>query len=799
MALIKSVQGRPDPFATFEKKKSDEYGLQIANIISAEWFGNGTIDSKCNFMSRREYVRGNRLFVRGEQNTQPYKDQISRGDNDLNLLNLDWTNINLVEKFCRIVSNGISDENYVLDIRSSDKLSAKLKEDKKESIRKDMISMPMLKKAKEVLGVDLMPKGFVPESEEELDFLFESEERPIVEIFEEILIDYIKNSNDWDFIRAQNNKDLVDNGLIGARVYTDKNDGVKVAYVDPQDYVHSVVKRNDFADKFYEGVVDTITLSDLIRESDFTELDLRQIAKTYASQNASKVNNYSTCRIDEIIDYKIDVLRFAWKTSKKIVFKKKIRNSKTVKVSLKNDLFVVPDQEDVGMITRTLDTWFEGNYVIGANAIYNYIECENLARDTMNKAMSPFVFMASDMYENRPRAFLTNIKPIAERMQGILLKLQLLTAELKPDLIVIDLDQLANLDDGKGGAKKQVWETAASLMNVKGLIFTKRNDLGELGIKDNASIRPLDQNQGSGITILLNQFAFQYNLIRDITGINPAADGSLSQDALLGVSRMAQLASNTATKHIVDTSIQFNKKICELISTRINGIFKFKDAKHIQELYINVVGKNHAGAIESLKNRHLHEFGFTFRFLPTNEDMREFNEGLSVASSKGYLDEVIVIKSKQFAKTNTKLALKYLSYHTKKEKKRLEDQQMMLAKNKSDNDSAAAQAKVMVDVQGYSEKKKADLAFEAQMSQIRISEAQAMLQINQPVVERKFQQEAQLEQMKSGVKHELENFKETKKDDRTKLQATQQSKMIDQRHKETEPIDFENEYNFEDM
>ena len=87
MAIIKFVQGRPDPFATFEKKKSDEYGLQIANIISAEWFGNGTIDSKCNFMSRREYVRGNRLFVRGEQNIQPYKDQISRGDNDLNLLN----------------------------------------------------------------------------------------------------------------------------------------------------------------------------------------------------------------------------------------------------------------------------------------------------------------------------------------------------------------------------------------------------------------------------------------------------------------------------------------------------------------------------------------------------------------------------------------------------------------------------------------------------------------------------------------------------------------------------------------
>jgi hypothetical protein len=41
-------------------------------------------------------------------------------------------------------------------------------------------------------------------------------------------------------------------------------------------------------------------------------------------------------------------------------------------------------------------------------------------------------------------------------------------------------------------------------------------------------------------------------LIRDLTGINPARDGS-SQDALLGVNQMSDLASNTVTKHIVDT------------------------------------------------------------------------------------------------------------------------------------------------------------------------------------------------------------------------------------------------------
>ena len=786
MATLKNVKGNPDPFAIFEDKKTDEYGLQIANVISREWFNGGLIKGDCAFMTRRDYVRNNRLFVRGEQDLKDRKSYLAQGG--LEHLNISWKVPNWAEKFCRTVSNPISDDNYVLDIRSSDKLSLQLKEDRKETLRKQMVGLPLMKKIKEDLNVDLLPQGFVPETEKELDFLFETEERPKTEIFEELLIDYVKHSNDWDYIQEQTKKDLTDCGMLAARVWIDPNNGVMVDYVDIEQYIHSKVSRNDFKDKYYEGVVDTITLSDLRREADFTDVELRKIGEIYAQNNPNYTQtDWKHCSISELVDIKIDVLRFAWKTSKSLVYKGKMRKGKVVKVSMKDDGYTTPEAaEDVKRIEKKLDTWFEGNYVIGSNAIYNYKECENLSRDTMNKAMSPFVVMASDMYENVPKSFLDNIKPLTEDLLDIIFKIRALRSKLKPDMIVIDLDQLAELDDGKGGAKKQKWKMAAELMAVEGLIFTKRTDMGGLGIKDNTSIRPMAQQQGGALTILLNELAFQYANIRDITGVNPVADGSVRPDALVGVSQMAQLAFNNATKHVVNTAVHWNKKLCEVISTRINGVFSHDEAKHIQEMYIGVVGKSYVDAVEVLKNRHLHEFAFTFRFLPYGEELKEFNDGLSIAASKGFLDEVVAITAKNYARTNVKLALKYLGYHTAKSKKNIEESQMRLAENKSKNDAAAAKSKVQAELQSYKAKAGIDIEKAVQISKIKQAEFIAMQQAEQPFKEKAFEKELLLEQVRGGVKSELEAFREDRKDDRVKLEATQQSKMKDQ----VAPIDF---------
>ena len=786
----------PDPLASFKQKLEPEFGLSIALVISEDWFKGGMISPGTNYMNRREYVRKKRLFVRGEHDSDYFKNQMDQGDNSLDFINLDWSNLNFVEKFANIVSNGLSDKNYKLDVRATDKLSALKKTAKQDYYLKEMASRVMIKNAQKELGIDLAPKGFVPEDEEELEIFLEIKERPRIEIAEEILIDYVLNTNEWKFLEGQYAKDIVNVGLIVARVATEKQNGVTFNYVDPENYVHSRVTRNDFADKTYEGVVDTITLSELKRESGFSDDILRKVAKSYGKANGGSVHNYDDVSIDSVMEYKVDILRFAYKTTKKITYKQKLRKGEVVKISKKDDDYIAPKRDDAGAVSGTFETWLEGNYIIGTDHLYNYQECENMYDDIMNKSMSPFITFAYDIYENRLRSFTDNIEAPARQLQKISLKIQHLISELTPDLKEIDLDMLAELDDGKGGAKKEVWQTALSLMSAKGVIFKKRINMGEDGIKDNTAVRSAAASQGSALTILLNVWAHYYNLIRENTGVNPARDGSMSADSLVGVNQMAELASNTVTANIVDAMVLFKKKVSETVSTRIHSIFSYKEASKIKEVYMNVVGKEMFDFLEVMKDRHLHEFGFTFEMNPTQQEVKEFVDFLTISIQDQSVDVEVAYQAKQISKVNIKKAMEYLMYHRRKRNKERQEEQMAMAKNKSQNDAAAAQAKVQAELEAYQAKKGIDLQFLEKSTGIELLKEQSLGELKLPKEQREFEQDVYLERIKAMASMGKEEFKEDKKNERTKIQASQQSKMIDQRQKDGQPIDFEQDDNW---
>jgi hypothetical protein len=796
----KKIYGMPDPLAPDAVKKSPEYGLKIAKIIEQEWFGGGMIASGCDFMNRRQWICDKRLFIRGEGDSQSEKDLISRNEGDLDYNNLDWSQLNLAQTPCNIVANGIRDENYTLDIRAVDAISVQLRKNTMDTHRKNMYAKPMLDKANELLGIDLRPKGFVPEDEEELQLKMELDEKPDIEIAEEILIDFVKRTNEWDYIEQEKNKDLVQIGLAVARVYTDKNDGVKVVLVDVENYGHSFVNNNNFSDAYYHFVVDTITINDIKRESDLDEIKLREIAAKYSAVNSAYSNyNFSTCQMNSILNMKIDVMRFAYKSSKTIIFKKTLnKKGQLVKVSKRDENFNPP--EEMGLkASKTLDTWYEGNYIIGSNEIYNYQECENLVRDEMNKVKPPFIARATDIYKNKLKSFLGDIQPVCRELQREHLKLQQLILELKPDLTEIDLDSLAVLEGAKGDSKKENWKTALNLLNVKGVVFKERIDMGEMGIKESSAARPIGNSQGSAITPILNAWAHYSNQLYKITGITPANDGSLPHDALLGVNQMAALAGNTATKHIVDSAVDFNKRVCEVISSRIHAIFKYDDDGRLKKMYENAVGKHNLDALEALADRSLHEFGFTVEMVPSQQQMQNFERDLGIALQEGTIDVEDKIQAENIAKNNIKSAYRYLKYRRRKRIKQRMEEQSVMAQEKSQNDIASAQAAAQSKVQAYGLQKQIDLDFEMKLSQIRLGEKQAMMQIEAPEKEQEFKQEVYIESMKVQTTMDLNKYKEDAKDIRQDRAATQDSKKIYQRQENTAPIDFENTFDFDSL
>lgn len=792
---MKKITTYPSPLSTWEDKKDDAYGLAYAQAIGKDWFGGGLISDSCEYGTRLKSIRENRLYVRGEQDTKKHKKLFAKEDADLSMINLDWRIVNTVQKFCRVVSNGIKDDYYRLDIRTNDRLSLKIKKDEREKHLKNMRSMELLEQVSG-LGVDMMPKGFVPRDEEELEIYEQLKEKPKIEIAEEIMIDYVKKTNNWSNIEKEKNKDLVDNGICSVRVYTDPVEGVKIQEIDPEFLIHSHIRKNDFSDAHYYGYIDTITLSDLQRESNFTDEVLRKIAPAYSKKNGHYAD-YSTGSMADFLGYKIDVLRFAFKTSKTEVYKKSKRKGKTIKVSKKDENYNPPERADYGKLSQTKDTWMEGSWVVGTKYIYEYKESENVIRDEQNKALSPFIVRASDIYENRLSAFLDNIKPLADELQNIHLKIQHLRSELKPSLTHIDLDQLASLSTE--GDKEKDWREVLSIFNIKGVVLTQRVDMGEGGVKDSPAVRPMANQQGSGLLALLQLYAHYYNQIRDVTGINPARDGSLPHDALLGVNQMAQLASNTATQHIVDAAIDFNKRVAEVISSRLHAIFRNPNAKHLRKLYERAVGKKNIDALEVLQDRHLHDFGFTVEMIPTSQELQELKEDIGLYLQQGLISPEIKSEAMRIAKINIKLANQYLAYMSKRRQEEAMEQQRQTMQQKTQGDMMAAKQASEGRIQEEGIKTKMKLQYETAMSNIRVAEKQAMLQIEAPVKDKEFEQEVYLEKIKSFTNFDMAKFKEDAKDERLKEQSTHQSKLIDQRKKGIEPIDFKNEFDFDSL
>lgn len=643
-----------------------------------------------------------------------------------------------------------------------------------------------------------MTPDFMPESDEEILLYQEIKERPAIEIAEEINIDFVKKSSRWENIKYEIDRDLVTLGLNVIRCWIDINDGVQIEYIDPEKFGHSYCNRNDFSDVYYYFYIQTLTINELKRESNFTDVQLRDIASKYATQNKVYID-FDSCDFKDLLGMKVDVMRYSYKSSKEIVFKKSYNDKKEPwKVSQRDSSWENKGNPNT-KISKVLDTWYEGNYVIGSQQyIYGWKECENLAKDQMNKALPPFVCRATNIYKNELQSFLGNIIPLLDQLQYQSLKIQHLYRELKPDLIQIEVDSLADLtDEGKGEKKSEIWQTALSVLDVKGVIVTKRVDMGEMGIKEGSPARPIPQQQGSALAQLLNVFAMYYNQIREVTGVNPARDGSLNPNSLVGVNQMMLLASNTATKHIVDTATMFDKKVCETISSRIKTIYMFDDEGRLKKLYESAIGTQNVNILDALKNRHLHEFGYSVEMVPDKEMLNELKQDLSLAIQEQTVDLSEKYQILELAKNNYKKAYEYMRFIRNRRQKQKMQEQQANTEMQTQGNIQSAQAAAEAEAQAYQQKKMIDLDFEKQMAQIRLMELQSKIQIEAPKEEKEFQQEVYLEGIKNINMSDLTQLKETAKDERTKLQATQQSKMIDQRKGQKPPIDFKSEDNYE--
>jgi hypothetical protein len=271
----------PSQVVPFAEKLSWEYGLKVGQAIEYEWFRGGRINSGKWYTGYQNFNRL-RLYARGEQSVQKYKDELSI-NGDLSYLNLDWKPVPIIPKFVDIVVNGISSKAYDIKAFAQDPFSTKQRTNYANAIMRDMMSKPLLDNIKQNLGIDIystLDPANLPENKEELEVHMQLNYKQSIEIAEEEVINNVLDFNKYELTKKRLVEDIVTIGIGAVKTNFNKSEGIVVDYVDPSNMVWSYTNDPNFQDIYYVGEIKLLTIPELKKQfPDLTEEDLKMIQK----------------------------------------------------------------------------------------------------------------------------------------------------------------------------------------------------------------------------------------------------------------------------------------------------------------------------------------------------------------------------------------------------------------------------------------------------------------------------------------------------------------------------------------
>ena len=781
----------PSQLATDEEKASWEYGLRIGQSISYEWFAK--TGNSCRYYSQWIDFHRIRLYARGEQPVAKYKSQLEV-DGDMSHINLDWTPVPIIPKFVDIVVNGMHDRLFEVKAYAQDAMSMDNRFGFQQMVERDMIAKDVLKIGKEQLGVDAynIPEEDIPENDQELSLYMQLKYKPAIEIAEEEAINTILDLNHYQDVRKRVDYDITTIGLGVVKHSFVPGTGVRVEYVDPANIVYSYTESPTFDDCFYWGEVKQVPITELIKiKPDITKEELAEIQQL----GTAWYNYYGIMRPYRSDIFNRDVvtlLYFNYKTDKTFVYKKKYLENNGVRVIQKDESFNPPEgtEERFERIEKRIDVWYEGIMVPGSPYLLKWELARNMVRpkSASQYALPNYIAVAPRMYKGIVESLTRRMIPFADLIQMTHLKLQQVLQRVVPDGVFIDADGINEVDLGTGGSYNP--EDALRLYfqtgSVIGRSMTTDGDLNHGRIP----IQELNTNSGQGkITALINAYNQYLSMIRDVTGLNEARDASTpNPDALVGVQKLAALNSNTATRHILEGSLFITRRLSEALSLRIADILEYSDFK---EEFTMQIGKYAVGILEEIKDLYLHDFGIFIEVAPDEEERGQLEANIQMALQRDQISLEDAIDIRQMK--NIKIANELLKLKRKnKQKQDMENEQAKIQMQTQGN-IQSSQAAAQFKLQAIQAEAQAKAMVAQNQMQLDVQRMQAEAQIKEQLMSVEFQYNMQLKGMEVEKIKQLDMDKEKAKDDRTKLQATQQSKLIEQRQKDLPAMNFESE------
>jgi len=783
--------GFPSQFVSDAEKATYEFGLQIGQAIQYEWFKKD--GNQCRYYNQWRDFHRLRLYARGEQSIAKYKNELAI-DGDLSYLNLDWTPVPILPKFVDIVVNGMQDREFKVKAYAQDALSQAKRSKYQDMIEGQMAAKDILTTIQEQTGVDpfIMDPDELPASDEELSLYMNLNYKPAIEIAEEEAIDTMFSENHYNDIRKQLDYDSTVVGMAVAKHEFLPGSGVQISYVDPANVVYSYTEDPHFKDCFYWGEIKTLPISELMKiDPTLSREDLEEISK----YSQSWYDYYNVAQFYENDIFYRDtctLMYFNYKTTKKMVYKKRILEGGGSKMIEKDDNFNPPSEMlgegNFEKIEKTIDVWYDGVMVMGTNIILKWELAKNMVRpkSSSQHALPNYVAVAPRMYKGVIESLVRRMIPFADLIQMTHLKLQQVIARVVPDGVYIDADGINEVDLGTGAsydpsdALRLYFQTGS----VVGRSYTQEGEYNQGKIP----IQQLTSNSGASKTqMLIANYNHYLDMIRSVTGLNEARDGTVpSPDALVGVQKLAALNSNTATRHILDASLYIYRSLAEALTYRVADILEYADFK---EDFINKIGKYNVSILGEISDLYIYDFGIFIELSPDEEQKAMLEQNIQMALSKGDInleDAIDIREIKNLKLANQLLKVKRLAKQERDERMAMQQQAMVAQQQLKSQEMAAQMAlqKIELETQSKMKIKQAEIAFE-----IEKNKNEAVLKSQ--LMQQEFNYNLQLHGMTEQSLANRENSKEKAKSSRISQQNTEQSKLISQRKNNLPPQNFE--------
>jgi len=729
--------------------------------------------------------RNLRLYARGEQAVQKYKDELAI-NGDLSYLNLDWKPVPVIPKFVDIVVNGMSEKLYEIKAYAQDPQSLKSRTEYANRILRDIETQEYLNNVQETLGLNLYstenPKD-MPQNQEELELHMQLDYKQSVEIAEEELINNTLDRNRYELTRRRINQDLVVLGIAATKTSFNKAEGITVDYVDPARLVYSYTEDPNFEDIWYVGEVKRISLADLKRQfPNLTPEELERIQKYPGN------SNYMFDWQGRDDNNSVYVLYFEYKTYSDQVFKIKQTATGLEKALEKPDTFNPPANDKFDRVSRAIEVLYSGAKILGHETLLEWKVAENMTRPTSNlvKVNMNYNICAPRMYKGRIESLVSRVTGFADMIQLTHLKLQQVMSRIVPDGVFLDADGLAEVDLGNG--------TNYNPQEALNMYFQTGSIIGRSMTQDGGAnpgkvpIQELSTSNGMGkIQGLIQTYEYYLKMIRDVTGLNEARDGSTpSSDSLVGLQKLAIANSNTATRHIVQASLFLTLRTCENIALRVADCLEFDLTR---EALRSSISAYNVGTLEDIFSLHLYDFGVFLELVPDEEEKAQLEQNIQVALQSGqiFLEDAIDIRQVN----NLKLANQLLKQRRKQKQQQDQEAQQANIAAQGQAQAETAERTAMAEVQKQEALAQTTLQIEQGKSQFEIQRMEREAEIKRQLMQIEFDFNIQLTQAKGEAERQKETFIEDRKDKRAKIIGTQQSQMIDQKKNDLLPKNFE--------